>query len=354
MTSPHAAIKAPGVMAGGGGYRESSVTQREAGAIGFPLVAAAVDALTAAAGGSSTVALIADFGAASGNNSLRPIAIAIDHMPSGDTSGPTERRAREVLVVHTDLPGNDFRTLFDVIDHDPASYLEGRTGVYPLVAGRSFYDRIFPATSLSFGWSSSSLHWLSAAPGGIPDHFFVHMSHDADCRARYLARSSDDWRRFLHHRSVELVRGGGVVVVDVLRGDDGLMGSEALFDRLAGAIARQRDAGMISAAEYSALVYPTWFRSVAEIREPFDPTFTGTDGSVLELVDLRESVLADPFGDLLAVGRTEGGKPVSCARFSSRVSRRSCRRSGTMRRGRQRWTRSSTPRVMRSRPIPPP
>ncbi len=302
MSSPSADAAGPGVMAGGGDYRDRSVTQHEAAAVGYPLVATAVDAVVGAAPPAAGTAVFADLGAASGNNSLRPLAIALDRLRAAPAGGGDPG----VLVVHTDLPGNDFRTLFGVVEDEPGSYLVGRDEVFPLVAGRSFYRRIFPAASLWFGWSASSLHWLSAAPGPIPDHFFIHLSHDTACQAAYLTRSRADWAGFLDHRAVELVPGGGLVIVDVLRGDDGLVGSEALFDALAGAIARQRDAGLIGDREYADLLYPTWFRSRSEIEEPFTPDFRASDGSRLELLDVRESVLTDPFADLLATGDAAG------------------------------------------------
>ena len=158
MSSPPA--DAAGVMAGGGDYRNRSETQHEAAAVGYPLVASAVDSLAGLAP-TSEPAVLADFGAASGNNSLRPLTIALDRLDAAQAAAP----GRRAVVVHTDLPGNDFRTLFDVVEHDAGSYLVGRDGVVPLVAGRSFYERIFPSSSLWFGWSASSLHWLSAAPG---------------------------------------------------------------------------------------------------------------------------------------------------------------------------------------------
>ena len=100
--------------------------------------------------------------------------------------------------------------------------------------------------------------------------------------------------------------GGGLVIVDVERGVDGLVGSEALFDALAGAIALQRDAGVLSAQEYAALLYPTWFRSRREIEEPFVPDFRATDGSRLALPEVLETVLPNPFADLLAAGDAAG------------------------------------------------
>jgi hypothetical protein len=113
-------------------------------------------------------------------------------------------------------------------------------------SGRSFYEHIFPADTLAFGWSSSSLHWLSTAPGHIPDRFCVHQSHDSASRIAYAARSTSDWTTFLDHRSVELQVGGVVVIVDVLRGDGGLVGSEALFDCLAGALRAALEQGVLT------------------------------------------------------------------------------------------------------------
>ena len=280
-------MSSSGVMAAGGEYRDQSQTQHEAAAVGYPLIETAVAGV-----GGSTPSVIADLGAASGNNSLRPLKLALDALASD-----------RVLVVHTDLPDNDFRTLFGVVDHDSRSYLVGRDEVFPVVAGRSFYRRVLPRASLAFGWSASSLHWLSAAPRPIPDHFFVHLSSDTDVQRDYRQRSREDWVRFLDHRAVELQPGAGLVIVDVLRGADGLMGSEALFDRLAAALTAQRDAGVITGAEYAQLGYPTWFRSRADLADPFQPTFTATDGSVLELAEVRESTLADPFAALLEQGR---------------------------------------------------
>lgn len=284
----------PGVMLGGE-YRHSSRTQHDAAAIGYPLIDVALDEVMLDRIGVSAPFMIADFGAAQANNSLRPIGVAVDRV----------RRAHPdagIAVVHTDLPQNDFAALFDVVDHAPESYLHDREEVFPLVAGRSFYTRIFPHASLTFGWSSSSLHWLSAAPAPISDHFFVHMSRDESVREAYRARSRSDWTNFLDHRSVELLHGGGLVIVDVLRGDDGLVGSEKLFDCLESALRECRDDGVITRGEHGSLVYPTWFRSVEELRAPFAPSFVGSTGGEMTLLDCITTVLDDPFAELLDRG----------------------------------------------------
>jgi hypothetical protein len=64
------------------------------------------------------------------------------------------------------------------------------------------------------------------------------------------------------------------VFVDVLMGDDGAMGSE-LFQTLEDALRASRSAGDLTGPEYAAVAYPTWFRSAAELRAPFDPAYTG-------------------------------------------------------------------------------
>jgi hypothetical protein len=86
-----------------------------------------------------------------------------------------------------------------------------------------------------------------------------------------------------------------VVLVDVLMGDDGSMGAEPLFQTLEDALRARRDAGDLTLEEYRAIAYPTWFRDLAELRAPFAPTYTGSDGGALELVTLTPVDLPDPF-----------------------------------------------------------
>ncbi len=286
-----------GVMAGGGSYLRHSGTQEAAAARGLELVAEAVADLPAPAG----VPRVADLGCAQGHNSLAPMAAAVTALRA--------RWDRDVEVVHTDLPGNDWATLFAVVEHDPQSYLRGAEGaVHPSAVGRSFYERLVADGALHLAWCSSALHWLSAPPGPVADHFFVQLSTDAPARERYRARAAADWTAFLAHRARELVPGGSVVFVDVLMGDDGSMGAEPLFDKLEDALRAARDAGSLTGDEYAALAYPTWFRDLAELRAPFG------DGGPLELVALEPSVLADPFmpalrasGDAGAYGRAQAG-----------------------------------------------
>ena len=274
-----------GVMAGGGRYAESSTTQHGAAGLGLSLIEPAAARAELEADGPL---LIADFGAAEGTNSLLPIGAALDTFA---------RRApgRPVFVVHTDIPGNDFSGLCETLERSPQRYTARHPEALPLMAGRSLYDRIFPAGRLRFGWTASTLHWLSEAPGTVRGHFFVQLSDDAEAKARFAARSAADWRRFLDARAAELAPGAGVVIVDVAMDEEGTMGSEALFECLNRALASCHERGTLDAGELERIAYPTWFRSAAEMRAPFAPTYEAAGGERLELVELQPTILPDPF-----------------------------------------------------------
>ena len=111
-------------------------------------------------------AVIGDFGCAGGANEMEPMGLAIDGLPSRSPGTP-------VQVVHTDLPQNDFGPLFDFLQR-PESYLGGRPEVYPAVIGRTLYGPLFPAGTLTLGWSSITLHWLSSMPGAIQDQVYAN------------------------------------------------------------------------------------------------------------------------------------------------------------------------------------
>ena len=278
-------------MAGEGFYGRHSAPQHAIASLGLDLLDTAVDHVELPA--DDRPLIVADFGAAQAHNALAPMQRIIDRLRA--------RTSSEVVIVHTDLPSNDWATLFEVVDGSVPSQADGT--IHSFAAGRSFYDRIFPARSVAVGWTSSTLHWLRNAPGPITDHFFVQLSSDDAARQRYREQSEQDWRDFLRCRAVELRPNGSVVFVDTLMGDDQIMGGEALFDALQASIATMHRGGAISDAGYGALAYPTWFRTEAELRAPFSPEFAGPSGAALRLVDLRTVVLDDPF---LAAFQTSG------------------------------------------------
>ena len=236
----------------------------------MPLLEQAAAIVPLAAGTAPIV--IADYGASEGRNSLAPMAAAIHVL---------RRRvgeARAISVVHTDLPDSDFATLFRTLDSDPASYLRGEPAVFASAVGRSFYQQVLPDESVTLGWSSWSVQWLSRVPAPIPDQLQV-ASATTPPRARPMrARRRTDWETFLAQRGRELRPGGRLVVLTMALDDDGDFGYRAVLAAMYGALRALVDDKVISEAEAGRMAIPTVGRGRAELMKPFSP-----DGRFAEL-----------------------------------------------------------------------
>jgi len=103
--------------------------------------------------------VIADYGAAAGHNSMLPMGVAIAALRKRTDA------ARDVSVIHTDVPANDFAGLFSALENDPDSYRRGAPAVYSSAVGHSFYDQILPRESVSLG-SELVLHDTLALRAG--------------------------------------------------------------------------------------------------------------------------------------------------------------------------------------------
>jgi hypothetical protein len=273
-----------GAMAPRGYYGAHSVPQGSAGAFGLPVLERAVDAVVLPES-PDTPFVIADLGAAGGRNELGPLAAAI--------GGLRERRGLHgpIVVVHTDIATNDFTALFETVEHDPATYLRA-PDVYAFAAGRSFYERLFPPSSVSLGWSAIAVHWLSRVPVAIPDHVYCAFA-TGPSRDALARQSATDWRDFLVDRSVELCCGAQLVVVGGAATDDGASGAEGLMTALNDALREAARDGRLRDDEYTSMTIPTWNRTLGDFARPFtdDPAVAHS----LELAEESLQILADPF-----------------------------------------------------------
>lgn len=107
----------------------------------------------------------------------------------------------------------------------------------------SFYDRLFPNSSLHFACSLFSLHWLSKIPKEVVDENStawnkgrIHYGSASDDVANaYAAQFSKGIEMFLNARAKEIVV-GGMVALTMLGLPNGVHRSEfpmnALFDFL--------------------------------------------------------------------------------------------------------------------------
>lgn len=113
---------------------------------------------------------IADLGCGTGPNALLMASDAIqavlseyDQLLAGDDHETVPDPEFHVFL--NDLPTNDFNSVFRLLP-DPTA-LAGHRCFVSAWPG-SFYGRIFPAASLDYIVSSSSLHFLSKAPAMMP------------------------------------------------------------------------------------------------------------------------------------------------------------------------------------------
>ena len=251
-------------MAGDGFYSAHSRSQHVAAAVAYPYLTAAADSVPLPAGGVPMT--IGDFGCAGGANEMTPMAMAIDTL--------RERTTSPIEVVHTDLPQNDFGSLFELLA-SPSGYPAGRQDVYPAAVGRTLYGPLLPERRLHIGWSGITLHWLSTVPVAVPDQIYPNLVTGAG-RERLRQQSADDWNRFLTERARELV-----------------------------------DGGIVRAGERAKMFYPTWNRTPEEWLEPFGGPFAATFEVIDQRFDAADDSVAYPQyrdgGDAAAFAQTYVG-----------------------------------------------
>lgn len=267
QSAPHS-----GRMEGHGYYTAHSQPQQAYGALGLEWLEQASAEVEPPSAGLPFV--IADLGAAGGGNSLEPMRRAL----------AARQGSGEAVVVHTDIPSNDFSALFELVEESPQSYLASQRGVFALAAGRSFYEPLLPAGTLSLGWSSIAVHWLSTVPSPVEDQIFSTFA-TGTVRQSFRERAAQDWLAFLRHRARELRRTGRLVVVGGAALDDGSSGAEGLMELANDALRALVDAKELRAEEYRRMTIPTWNRTLAEFTAAFE------EADIAAELELRRAAL---------------------------------------------------------------
>lgn len=228
--------------------------------------------------------VIADYGAATGHNSLLPIGAAIDVLRK------RTRSEHSVLVTHTDVPENDFTELFRTLSDDPDTYLKKDHASFASAVGRSFYSQILPSNSVNLAWSAWSVQWLARAPKPVPDHVMVACSRDDDVRAAYARQAAHDWHEFVAFRGRELSPGGRLVVMTMGIGEDGEFGYRPLLDAIMDTLTELAARELVSDDELHRMTIPITGRRARDFLSPFAPSGTFEKVSIehLEVFDAED------------------------------------------------------------------
>ena len=253
---------------------------------------------------------IADFGAADGGTSLNLMRHVVQ----------TLRRAcshRAITLTYTDLPYNDFSTLFrrlhGVLDVEDDAPLAQEPGLFIFASATSFHRQIFPDETLSLGFSASAMHWLSAKPGLIADHVHAVGATEPE-RAAYREQARSDWSAILLARARELMAGGRLVLANFCVDECGrYLGSTAianLLDTLAKHWRELASANIITEDEYRAGTIQQFYRTIDEFVAPFKDPDSPVSRAGLRLESVSTMLTPCPFaarfrrhGDVTAFAR---------------------------------------------------
>ncbi|MBW5481819.1 class I SAM-dependent methyltransferase [Streptomyces bambusae] len=278
----------------GRGYARHSRVQQRAGDYGMPLLHRALDVVALPEGGMPF--RVADLGVAAGTNSLGPMRAVVEGV---------RRRTGEdtpVTVVHTDIPANDFNTMFATVMDSPGSYAH-QPQVFAQAEARSFYEPLFPPAELHLAWSAIAVHWLSRVPEPVPDHIYCSRATGGVRRA-LKEQSRSDWEAFLTHRARELRPGGQLVVLGGAAADDGSSGADGLMDTAEAVLADLVRQGLIGSAEHARMTIPAWNRTREEFLAPLR---AGPLAEVLRVEEYDLVVLPDILlGQLRETGDVQG------------------------------------------------
>jgi hypothetical protein len=248
--------------------------------------------------------VIADYGSSQGRNSMAPMRVAIAALRA--KSGPN----RPVQVIHTDLPSNDFTSLFQAINDETDSYLNRASGVFPSAVGCSYFQPILAPETVHLGWNSWTLQWLSHNPVEVADHVMAGLSSDESAVMAVRQQAAQDWRDFIAARAGELRPGGKLFSICAAAQDDRRTW-EWLFGELWGAITDMGAAGQLTTQELMRMTLPLAGRTLGDLKAPFSQGDTFA-GMAIEHADVVIS--PDPFwadfertGDSETLGRSWAG-----------------------------------------------
>ncbi len=215
---------------------------------------------------------------------------------------------RAISITYTDLPHNDFSTLFrlsqGLLGPSTAVPLAETPGLYIFGSGTSFYRQILPDNSLSFGFSATAMHWISKRPCMIADHVQAVGATEAE-RQKFRAQGLRDWETILLARARELRSGGRLALANFCVDEQGrYLGHTTgvdMFDSFARHWRELARAGRISEAEYVKATFQQFYKTPDEFAAPFRDPASPVSQAGLRLENIFTMVTPCPYAEAFRV-----------------------------------------------------
>jgi indole-3-acetate O-methyltransferase len=247
--------------------------------------------------------VIADFGAADGGTSMDMMHRLVELIREREPD-------REISIVYTDLPHNDFSTLFRLTQGLPGGQTRAPLAQIPNLlifgSGTSFYRQVINTGTLSFGFSATAMHWLSRRPCMIANH--VHAVGAAPPeRETFRAQALADWEAILLARGRELRTGGRLALANFCIDEDGCyLGHTTGVDMFDSFARHWRDlctAGRISEAEHVNATFPQFYKTLDEFAAPFRDPASAVSKAGLKLEHISTLRTSCPYAEAFRTHR---------------------------------------------------
>lgn len=237
----------------------------------------------------------ADFGAADGGTSAALWSHLVSEIRASGDNRPIE-------ILYTDLPSNDFSTLFRTMQgmegNPNDAYQSQHENVFVHGCGTGFHRQLMANNSLCIGFSATAMHYVSQKPCEIKDH--VHMvGASATERAAFAAQAASDWEAILLARAAEMRTGGRLIILNFGIDEQGRhlghTGGQSMFDRFTAHWRDHLEASTITLEEFERATFVQHYRTVDEFTAPFDNANSTVRQAGLKLNNIRTQLTPCPY-----------------------------------------------------------
>ncbi len=243
----------------------------------------------------SSLINFADFGAADGGTSKEMWFNLIKKIrESGDR--------RQIKILYTDLPSNDFSTLFKNMQgmhgDNNFAYQKFFKDVYVHGCGTGFHSQILPSNTLSLGFSATAMHYISQKPCQIKNHVHMVKSNPSE-KIKFINQAKIDWEKILESRANELKPGGRFVCLNFGIDEKGRYlgntGGHSMFDKFNEHWGKLREDKTITELEYQKATFPQHYRTLEEFKLPFKSKKSSIKKLGLKLISYETRMTRCPY-----------------------------------------------------------